>query len=430
MSITKTALIVDDSRSACVVLSRMLARYGVKADFAYSGQEALEFLASKQPQVIFMDHSMPDMDGLQVIERIRKNPALSNIPILMFTARSGADYLAQVQEAGAVDVIPKILDSNVLETALTKIHLIGHDHEHEHHEEPSAEEKMRVWLESVIENKIAPALTFRIDDATRELREETLQQSQKIFRDSIRFHTKQHNRLIESAEAHSDYLVTAYQENKAQLSRRMSALLGLFLVLGAAMIWQIWETRVQWSQQWEQQVALNNDWRDKISEAGQQQVAMVATPQTAEQAVTLVVQAIDADGRAVGSLLGIGSSGQWMNLVAETDYLFQINNQGWLREFDGKRYYQTSDCFGVSLVEAHSGLLFRGVNDEVLYTPMREQPSLSQPYSMMGSDGRCEVYKGKPLSLVQLLPNNASITGINSVVFSLERQPYTTAEAY
>ena len=70
------------------------------------------------------------------------------------------------------------------------------------------------------------------------------------------------------------------------------------------------------------------------------------------------------------------------------------------------------------------------MNDEVLYTPMREQPSLSQPYSIMGSDGRCEAYKGKPLSLVQLLPNNASITGINSVVFSLERQPYTTAEAY
>ena len=60
----KRALVVDDSRSARVVLTRMLERYGILVDSADSAEAALDYLKEGRPDVIFMDHLMPGMDGL------------------------------------------------------------------------------------------------------------------------------------------------------------------------------------------------------------------------------------------------------------------------------------------------------------------------------------------------------------------------------
>ena len=65
----KCALIVDDSRSARVMLRRLLEEHDLDVATAGSAEEALEYLTENRPDVIFMDHMMPDMDGFEAVER-------------------------------------------------------------------------------------------------------------------------------------------------------------------------------------------------------------------------------------------------------------------------------------------------------------------------------------------------------------------------
>ena len=70
----RLALVVDDSRTARESLKRMLAAHNLEVDTLESAPEALEYLKNTTPDVIFMDHMMPDMDGFQAVEAIKGNP--------------------------------------------------------------------------------------------------------------------------------------------------------------------------------------------------------------------------------------------------------------------------------------------------------------------------------------------------------------------
>ena len=94
---TKRALIVDDSRSARVILSRMLEGYGLQLDSSESAEHALEFLRQTRPDVIFMDHLMPGMDGFQAIQAIKGNPDTAMIPVVMYTSQEGELYVSQAR---------------------------------------------------------------------------------------------------------------------------------------------------------------------------------------------------------------------------------------------------------------------------------------------------------------------------------------------
>ena len=103
----KRALVVDDSKSARVVLSRMLEKYGVQVDTADSAESALEYLRSARPDAIFMDHLMPGMDGLEAVKLIKADPATATIPIMMYTSQEGELYVGQARALGALGVLPK-----------------------------------------------------------------------------------------------------------------------------------------------------------------------------------------------------------------------------------------------------------------------------------------------------------------------------------
>ena len=120
----KRALVVDDSRSARVVLSRMLERYGILVDSADSAEAALEYLKNGRPDVIFMDHLMPGMDGLTAVREIKANPELSTIPIMMYTSQEGEIYSGQARASGAVGVLPKSIRPIDVTKALYQLQLL------------------------------------------------------------------------------------------------------------------------------------------------------------------------------------------------------------------------------------------------------------------------------------------------------------------
>ncbi|MFV9614504.1 MAG: response regulator [Gammaproteobacteria bacterium] len=120
----KKALIVDDSKSARLVLERMLKEFALNVDSVESAIDALKYLESQQPDVIFMDHMMPGMDGFEAIKHIKINPDTALIPIMMYTSRSGDVYLSQARELGAVGIIPKTISPVGLKQSLFKLGLI------------------------------------------------------------------------------------------------------------------------------------------------------------------------------------------------------------------------------------------------------------------------------------------------------------------
>ena len=89
----KRALIVDDSRSARVILSRMLEQHQMAVDTAESAEQALEYLGQNRPDVIFMDHLMPGMDGFQAVQAIKSDPQTATIPLMMYSSPSCEVYI-------------------------------------------------------------------------------------------------------------------------------------------------------------------------------------------------------------------------------------------------------------------------------------------------------------------------------------------------
>ena len=79
------ALVVDDSKVGRLTMLKKLEAIGVKVDLTESGQQALDYLAQNQPDLIFMDHMMPDMDGFEVTRGIKAAPATRNIPVFIVT---------------------------------------------------------------------------------------------------------------------------------------------------------------------------------------------------------------------------------------------------------------------------------------------------------------------------------------------------------
>lgn len=103
----KNALIVDDSRSARIMLQRLLEKMNVVSLAVESAEEAIKYLEKQQPDVIFMDHMMPGMDGLEATQTIKNNPKTKSIPTIMYTSKEGDGYNLLAKSHGAVAVLPK-----------------------------------------------------------------------------------------------------------------------------------------------------------------------------------------------------------------------------------------------------------------------------------------------------------------------------------
>lgn len=120
----KRALIVDDSKSARVVLSRVLEKLELAVDTTESAESALHYLRDHRPDVIFMDHVMSGMDGLQAVQAIKSDPSTASIPIMMYTSQDGELYAGEARALGAAGVLPKLMAPSDISRALDQLEIL------------------------------------------------------------------------------------------------------------------------------------------------------------------------------------------------------------------------------------------------------------------------------------------------------------------
>lgn len=115
-------LIVDDNPNNLQVLGSILERSKYKVESALSGFEALEWVNVEKFDLILLDVMMPEIDGFEVCEKIRKIPDYANVPIIFLTAKTDKGSLLKGFELGAQDYINKPFDKSEL-LARIKTHL-------------------------------------------------------------------------------------------------------------------------------------------------------------------------------------------------------------------------------------------------------------------------------------------------------------------
>lgn len=106
----KTALVVDDSRLARLALTRTLEKHGLQVAQVASAAEAFEYLNSTRPDLVFMDVTMPEMDGFTAAGLIHNDPRSVGIPVIMCSAEETADVKARAADVGAVAFLSKTAD--------------------------------------------------------------------------------------------------------------------------------------------------------------------------------------------------------------------------------------------------------------------------------------------------------------------------------
>ncbi|HZZ42384.1 MAG TPA: response regulator [Tepidisphaeraceae bacterium] len=100
-------LVVDDHDDTRAALVRLIRHSGYSAAGVSDGHQALAILEITQPKVIFLDYHLPEIDGLEILRRIRQQPTLAAIPVVMFTAADPTVIRPQAIEFGADDFILK-----------------------------------------------------------------------------------------------------------------------------------------------------------------------------------------------------------------------------------------------------------------------------------------------------------------------------------
>jgi two-component system, sensor histidine kinase and response regulator len=103
-------LVVDDQPINVQLLKRKLEREGMTVVTSYSGREALDLVKADKPDLILLDVMMPEMDGIEVCQRLQSETETKSIPIIFITARTSKEGKLEGLGVGAVDYITKPID--------------------------------------------------------------------------------------------------------------------------------------------------------------------------------------------------------------------------------------------------------------------------------------------------------------------------------
>ncbi|HVQ14434.1 MAG TPA: response regulator, partial [Vicinamibacterales bacterium] len=113
-----TLLVVDDEPLNRDALQRRLARVGYRVLTADSGAAALEIASAQRVDLVLLDVMMPGIDGIETLRRLRQSRSLSELPVIMVTAKDGSDDVIEALDAGANDYITKPVDFAVAQARI------------------------------------------------------------------------------------------------------------------------------------------------------------------------------------------------------------------------------------------------------------------------------------------------------------------------
>ena len=114
----KRVLIIDDDPHIVDSVSQYLELEGYVAFSALSGPEGLEIALQEQPNIIVLDIMMPEMDGFQVMERLKGSEKLRQIPVIMLTAKGSDNDVMLGWRSGVANYITKPFDLEELVHAM------------------------------------------------------------------------------------------------------------------------------------------------------------------------------------------------------------------------------------------------------------------------------------------------------------------------
>ncbi|MDP3719792.1 MAG: ATPase, T2SS/T4P/T4SS family [Acidobacteriota bacterium] len=111
---SRRVLVTDDDRMIRLLVRMLLEKEGFKVLEAENGAVGMETARREKPDLMLVDLQMPDMDGFQVIQMMRADPALSSIPLVVLTSESGSGVETKVLEMGADDYLTKPFEPEVM----------------------------------------------------------------------------------------------------------------------------------------------------------------------------------------------------------------------------------------------------------------------------------------------------------------------------
>ncbi|SMF57882.1 response regulator [Pseudobacteriovorax antillogorgiicola] len=112
-------LIVDDSKTARKEVVRVVHNHGILTIEAQNGKEALAKLEEKEDiKLVFCDVNMPEMNGIEFLEAVKKQDKFQNLPVVMLTSEATQDVMKRAKELGVTGWIIKPADPKTVNTLL------------------------------------------------------------------------------------------------------------------------------------------------------------------------------------------------------------------------------------------------------------------------------------------------------------------------
>ena len=111
-------LVVDDDHLTRSIIARGATELGHRVVTAVDGRDALDVMGREQVDIVLLDLLMPEMDGFQVLEAMRSDPDLGDLPVLVISGVDDTQSVVRAIQAGAIDVLPKPIERTMLEVRL------------------------------------------------------------------------------------------------------------------------------------------------------------------------------------------------------------------------------------------------------------------------------------------------------------------------
>ena len=120
-----TVLAVDDIPMNLLLISKILSRLNITIGTATNGREALEFIEKNKPSLVLLDLMMPEIDGYEVLRRLRENPETKDLRVVILSALNSNEDIVKGFNMGANDFITKpIILEKLTSCVVTQLQLV------------------------------------------------------------------------------------------------------------------------------------------------------------------------------------------------------------------------------------------------------------------------------------------------------------------